>query len=295
MVSKHPGRADALHFLVSSIDKRDKNVQASAVFPKKTNRERRTIDASIFVFFAMTRTALFRACSIAALSLGLSFAASAKEAEPAAAAAAPTAQSLAKTYPGLTVSEIRPVGSSGLYELRIGKSDLLYTNAQGTHLIRGEVIEAGGRNLTAERVAELSAIDYKLLDMRDAFKVVKGDGKRQIATFEDPNCGFCKKLTKAIDEIDNVTVHVFLYPILGKDSEEKSRNIWCAKDSGAAYMDWMTKGVVPPKAECDTSAIERNKQFGREHSIRGTPAIIFPDGRTHPGALDAKRLDAMLR
>lgn len=238
-------------------------------------------------------TTLIRSCSVAALAIGLSFASAAKE--PAAPAAGPSAQSLAKTYPGLTVSEIRPVGSSGLYELRIGKSDLLYTNAQGTHLIRGEVIEAGGRNITAERVAELSAIDYKLLDMRDAFKLVKGDGKRQVATFEDPNCGFCKKLTQAIQEIDNVTVHVFLYPILGKDSDEKSRNIWCAKDPGATYTDWMTKGVVPPKAECDASALERNKQFGREHSIRGTPAIIFPDGRTHPGALDAKRLEAMLR
>jgi len=30
--------------------------------------------------------------------------------------------------------------------------------------------------------------------------------------------------------LKNVTVYIFLYPILGQDSYEKSKAVWCSKD-----------------------------------------------------------------
>ncbi|WP_265306333.1 thioredoxin fold domain-containing protein [Verminephrobacter eiseniae] len=78
-------------------------------------------------------------------------------------------------------------------------------------------------------------------------------------------------------------------------SSEKSQNIWCSKNRSETYVTWMAHGVVPAKAQCDTAAIERNKAFGQEHSIRGTPHLIFKSGRAVPAAVDTDRLSRMLQ
>ena len=57
----------------------------------------------------------------------------------------------------------------------------------------------------------------------------------------------------------------------------------------------MLKGEIPPSAACDLSALDRNKAFGLEHSITGTPATIFTSGKTIPGAIDVKRIEDQLR
>ncbi|MFN3494756.1 MAG: DsbC family protein, partial [Hydrogenophaga sp.] len=95
-------------------------------------------------------------------------------------------------------------------------------------------------------------------------------------------------------KVDNVTVHVFLYPILGPDSVQKSRNIWCAKDKGKAFLDWMVNNVTPPAATCDVAAIERNVEFGRKYRINGTPASFFVDGTRVPGAVGVERIEQAL-
>ena len=92
---------------------------------------------------------------------------------------------------------------------------------------------------------------------------MRGDGKRKLAVFEDPNCGYCKRFERDMQNVDNVTVYLFLYPILSPDSAEKSRNIWCAKDRTAAWEDYMVRDRIPAAATCDTSALQRNLAFGK--------------------------------
>ena len=94
--------------------------------------------------------------------------------------------------------------------------------------------------------------------MKDAFKIVRGNGKRKLAVFEDPNCGYCKQFERDLTKVDNVTIHLFLYPVLGPDSVVKSRNIWCAKDKAKAWTDWMVRDVTPDAAaaNCDTAALD---------------------------------------
>jgi thiol:disulfide interchange protein DsbC len=94
--------------------------------------------------------------------------------------------------------------------------------------------------------------------------------------------------------VDNVTVHVFLYPILSADSAEKSRNIWCSKDRSKTYLDWMIDDITPPPASCDTAAIARNFEFGKRARITGTPAMIFADGSRVPGAIGPERIEKFL-
>ena len=205
-------------------------------------------------------------------------------------------KNLAERLPKLpAIDEITKTPMPGLYEVRINHSDIFYTDEKGDFLIQGSLIDTKAQqDLTEQRVEKLTAIAFKDLPLKDAFTIVRGDGKRKMAVFEDPNCGYCKRFERDLVKIDNVTVHVFLYPILSADSGEKSRNIWCAKDKGKAFLDWMVKDVTPPAASCDTSAVARNFEYGKKIRITGTPAMIFADGTRVPGAIGADRVEKFL-
>ena len=205
-------------------------------------------------------------------------------------------KNLAQRLPNLPkIDEVRETPMKGLYEVRVNHSDLFYTDAQGNFLIDGTLIDTRNRsNLTEERQNKLTAINFKDLPIKDAFTLVRGNGKRTIAVFEDPNCGYCKRFERDLLKVNNITVHVFLYPILSADSTEKSKHIWCAKDKGEAFLDWMTKDVTPAKASCDTAAVDRNVELGRKLRITGTPTIFFTDGSRVPGAIGVDRLEKML-
>ncbi|GKT19490.1 DsbC family protein [Acidovorax sp. SUPP2522] len=189
------------------------------------------------------------------------------------------------------IDEVRSTPMQGLYEVRIG-TDLFYTDAKGNYLIQGELIDTKARrNLTEDRINKLTAVDFDALPFKDAFTIVRGNGKRKIAVFEDPNCGYCKRFEKDLQNVDNVTVYMFLYPILSPDSAEKSRNIWCAKDRVVAWQDQMVRDKPAPAASCDTAAVQRNLAFGKKHKITGTPTIIFADGSRVPGAINAQEVE----
>lgn len=221
----------------------------------------------------------------AALTLGLS----------ATAQEAAIRKTLAERIPQMEkIDEIQPTAMPGLYEVRIG-TDIFYTDAKGHYLIQGELIDTRARrNLTEDRINKLSAVDFAALPFKDAFTIVRGDGKRKLAVFEDPNCGYCKRFERDMQNVDNVTVYLFLYPILSPDSAEKSRNIWCAKDRTAAWEDYMVRDRIPAAATCDTSALQRNLAFGKKYKITGTPTLIFADGSRVPGAIPAKDVEKRL-
>lgn len=193
------------------------------------------------------------------------------------------------------IEEISKTPMEGLYEVRVNQSEIFYTDAQGNFLIQGNLIDVRAQeDLTEKRQAKLTEISFKDLPLKDAFTIVRGDGKRKVAVFEDPNCGYCKRFERDLTKVDNVTVHVFLYPILSQDSADKSRNIWCAKDKGKAFLDWMVKDVTPAPANCDTSALARNLEFGKKNRITGTPTLIFANGARVPGAIGADRVEKLL-
>ncbi|MBW7832635.1 MAG: DsbC family protein [Simplicispira suum] len=204
-------------------------------------------------------------------------------------------KTLAERIPQLEkIDEIQSTPMPGLYEVRIG-TDVFYTDAKGNYLIQGELIDTKARrNLTEDRIAKLSAVDFAALPLADAFTVVHGNGSRKLAVFEDPNCGYCKRFERDLQKVQDVTIYTFLYPILSPDSAEKSRNIWCAKDRVAAWQDHMLREKVTPPASCDTSALQRNLAFGKKHKITGTPTLIFVDGSRVPGAINDVEVEKRL-
>jgi thiol:disulfide interchange protein DsbC len=243
---------------------------------------------------------------LAAVLMALTLAASAQNNAPTVANAAQQVprdvegtlrKNLGERLPSIgKIDEISRTPMAGVYEIRIG-ADVFYSDAEGNYLINGQIIDTRARrNLTEERTEKLLAIDFKDLPIKDAFVMVRGNGKRKLAVFEDPNCGYCKRFERDLQKVENVTVYLFLYPILGPDSTEKSKNIWCAKDKTKAWLDWMVRNEPAAKADasCDAIAVARNVEFGRKHKITGTPTLIFADGSRVPGAISAADVEKLL-
>ena len=193
------------------------------------------------------------------------------------------------------IDEVTKTLIPGIYEIRVG-SDVLYTDEQGNYVIEGQLIDTKSRmNLTEERIGRLTAIDFKSLPLQDAMVWKQGNGDRKLVVFADPNCGFCKKFERDLQTMSNVTVYTFLYPILGGDSPEKSRAIWCAKDKTTTWRDWMIKGTpIASTPDCDASALQRNVALGKKYKITGTPGLVFEDGRKLAGAMGNDALEKQL-
>ena len=194
------------------------------------------------------------------------------------------------------IDEVTKTPIPGVYELRVG-TELVYSDERGEHIIQGALIDTRtGVNLTEARIDKLTAIDFANLPLKDAIVFKQGTGARKLVVFADPNCGYCKKFEREILQVKDVTVYTFLYSILGGDSPEKSRNIWCAKDSTSVWREWMVNGTVPPRAmaQCDAGALQRNLAMGKKYRVNGTPALVFEDGKRVPGALPPAQIEAQL-
>ena len=183
------------------------------------------------------------------------------------------------------VRSVSPAPVTGLYEVLVG-NDVFYTDSTGKYLIQGEIIElATGKNITEQRQADLNRIKWTDLPPANAIKTVRGNGSRQLAVFSDPNCGYCKRLEKSLQQLDNVTIYTYLIPILSPDSAQKSKQIWCAADPFKAYTDWMINGITPSgKSDCN-APLDKNMAFAKSYGITGTPTLFFTDGSRFPGAV----------
>ena len=196
---------------------------------------------------------------------------------------------------GVKVSSVAKSGYLGLYEV-YAEGQIVYTDEKVTAIVGGPLFDAKTmKNVTSERMQKLTAIKFSDLPLDLAVKQVRGNGKRIIASFEDPNCGFCKKLAKDLQKLDNVTVYTFLYPILSPDSLEKSNRIWCSANKAKSWNDWMLRDVAPKgKAICNTEALTANLDFAKKYRITGTPTLIFEDGSRVPGAIGAVQIEERL-
>jgi len=192
------------------------------------------------------------------------------------------------------VDSVKETPYAGLYEVRIG-DEIRYTDKTATYLMVGHIFNMKtSQDLTQQRIDDLNKIDFSTLPLESALKTVKGNGKRVIAVFEDPNCGYCKRFRQTtLKELDNVTVYTFMYNILSEDSFTKSRNIWCAADRNKAWDDWMLAGKAAAAAPAGCVAPnDKVLALGQQMKINGTPSIFFADGSRIPGAIDLKTIEA---
>ena len=183
----------------------------------------------------------------------------------------------------------------GVFEVVVG-TDVYYTDQATSYVMIGRLIDAKTRqDVTQARRDELMKVDYAKLPLDQAVRLRVGKGTRQFVTFEDPNCPYCRKLHTDIQGMKDVTVYVFLYPILSPESFEKAKNIWCSKDRAAAWNAAMIEGKAPAAAAADCKhPLQQNLQLGQRLGVNGTPTLIFQDGRRMPGASSTDEIEKRL-
>jgi thiol:disulfide interchange protein DsbC len=199
---------------------------------------------------------------------------------------------LKKAFPDSPpIQSVRKTSYSGLYEVVAG-GEIFYTDANASFVSLGPIIDLKTReNVTEARLRQVNAVDFKALPFDRAIKIVRGDGSRKVALFEDPNCGYCKRFERDFQGVTNVTAYVFLYPILAPDSVDKSKAIWCSSDPGKAWIDAMVHDKLPAtEGKCE-APLDKNLAYGHEKRITGTPTLIFEDGERIPGALSMADLE----
>lgn len=201
-----------------------------------------------------------------------------------------------KVGEGAVIESVVKTPFANIFEVKIG-DELIYTDSEAKFIFIGRLIDAqSSRDLTQARLDEMNRIKFTDLPLDAAIKTVKGNGKRVIAVFEDPNCGYCKRFRKTLNEMKDITVYTFMYNILSDDSRIKSKNVWCSADRLKAWDDWMINGKIPATAaeSCAATPHEKVLELGKKFKVTGTPTIFFADGSRVPGAIDAKMLEAKL-
>jgi thiol:disulfide interchange protein DsbC len=201
---------------------------------------------------------------------------------------------LQKKITDAPVDTVRKVSYGGLYEVLIG-GDIFYTDAKAEFLVAGSIIDLKTKeNVTEARMRQVNMIKWDTLPLDHAIKIVRGTGIRKIAIFEDPNCGYCKRLHRDLQGVNDLTMYIFLYPILSPDSMEKSKAIWCSADPGQLWLDHMVKeAVIAGDSKC-TTPVDQNLALGQSKKIHGTPTIIFENGDRVPGAIPLADLEKKL-
>jgi thiol:disulfide interchange protein DsbC len=185
-----------------------------------------------------------------------------------------------------------------LYEVVIRSPDgpaIYYVDSRATVIITGQVIDAKtGRNLTQERERKLNANRWEDLPLQWAITTVRGSGRRKIAILSDPNCPFCRRLEEGLAKLDDITIHILPYAILGADSVRQSAAAWCSKDRAKAWNDLMFRRIEPrPERDCDTP-VEKLRDYGRRIGARATPTWFLESGERFSGAMPLNEVRRLL-
>ena len=199
-----------------------------------------------------------------------------------------------KKYPGVIADKVTKAGFGELWEIFSG-GEIVYTDEKVSFLLLGTLVNAANKeNVTEKRLSKLTAINFNDLPLNNSIKLVRGDGSRKLAIFEDPNCGYCKRFERDLNSLDNITAYIFPYPILSPDSMEKAKSVWCAPNRLQAWQDHMLRDKAPASnTKCD-NPIDAVFAYGQKQRIMGTPVTIFENGERASGALPKEQLEARI-
>ncbi|MCA3071422.1 MAG: DsbC family protein [Rhodocyclaceae bacterium] len=198
--------------------------------------------------------------------------------------------------PGERVREIRRTPLPGVYEVAFGNR-LFYADEGLNYLIIGQIIEsATNRNLTDQRLRQLTAIDVKQLPLDAAIKTVKGDGRRILYVFSDPLCPFCSQLEQELQKVTNVTVYTFLTPVeqMRPGSRNRALEIWCSSDRRRAWDEWMLKQVAPVSKPTCRNPLEQVVKLSDKLGFTVTPTLVFADGAVLSGMIPAAQIEKFM-
>ena len=219
---------------------------------------------------------------------------------PALAGEAEIRQALKLRFPNVRVDGVQPAPLAGLYEVRLQTQDgpqIVYTDARANFIIDGSIVESkSGRNLTEERMLKLTAVEFSALPLDLAVKVQRGNGKRVLAMFSDPYCPYCRRLEQTLLQIDDITVYVFMYPVIRPDFADHSRAVWCSPDRAKAWLELAAADApkIPAVGAGCANPVDKVLEFGRSLRVNGTPTLFFANGERAGGGMALGQLRTKL-
>lgn len=202
-------------------------------------------------------------------------------------------------YPKFKVDSVVKTPYGGLYEVFMG-GQIIYTDEKFSFLIaEGRLVDPKTKkDITGDRMDELTKIDFNSLPLDQAIKVVKGNGSRKLVVFSDVDCPFCKRLEqRELSGINDVTIYTFLYPIeqLHPDAANKSRSIWCASNRVKAWNEWIFNNKLPETSnKCDVP-LEKVGELARKVGVSSTPTMFFENGKRMLGAQPRDEIEKALQ
>lgn len=202
---------------------------------------------------------------------------------------------LRDAFPASRIDAVATTPIDGLFEVVAGPN-VFYADRSARYVMFGKLFDMKTRtDITTARIAQVQRHDVSILPHVNAIRTVRGNGSRVLYVFADPNCGYCKALENTLQDVDNVTVYTYLVPLLGPDSFEKARAIWCSADRAKAWSDWMGRGIKPAEAavRCD-DPIDVNADLSKKLDMPGTPMMLSADGRRLMGAVTAADIESLL-
>ena len=89
-------------------------------------------------------------------------------------------------------------------------------------------------------------------------------------------------MKKVIEKRKDIVFYIKMYPLaMHKDAYNKAKAIVCEKSISLLEYAFMKKAL--PEPSCETSVLDDNIKLAENLGIRGTPAIILPNGVIVPG------------
>ena len=208
-------------------------------------------------------------------------------------------ESLKKKLPDLDVSQINSFPIPGIYEVVSGNK-VFYTDASGQYLILGNIVDLSNKeSLTEKKIKEISRVNFKELPFSLALKVVKGNGKNQIAIFTDPDCPFCQNMEKnIIPHLDDVTIYYFILPLpIHKNSLQDAQKIFCSQNPVETYLSFMKDDVnLPSNVKCISAKniVLIQDLAIKKLNIQATPTFIFENGKLLSGLPPLDYLNSLI-
>jgi len=211
---------------------------------------------------------------------------------PALAGEAEIRQALKVKFPNVRIDGVQPAPLAGLYEVRVQTQEgvqIIYTDARANYfIVDGSIVDAkSGRNLTEERMLKLTAVEFGALPLDLAVKVQRGNGKRVLAMFSDPYCPYCRRLEQTLLQIDDITVYIFMYPVIRPDLADHSRAVWCSPDRAKAWLELAAADTpkVPAGGASCANPVDKVLELGRSLRVTGTPTLFFANGERAGGGM----------
>ena len=199
---------------------------------------------------------------------------------------------------GARIESIKPAKLLGLYEIVIHGQDgpqIIYTDANATAIVLGSLYDVKhDRNLTEERMNTLLAVKFDSLPLQDAVNIRRGSGRRVLVMFADPYCPACQKFEQELARVGDITIYVFMYPVIHPELARDSKAIWCSPDRAKAWLDLALRGKRPSAdADCP-NPIKSNLILGHQLGVNSTPTLFLADGERLRGGLSSAHLAATL-